>query len=97
GVLDPGAQPDEARRYVVALRPARAPLGGGVHAAEARRLDHELARLDEALRALGAVERERDDHAEARHLPLGKLVLRVTRKAGVAHVDDVVACYKRRG
>ena len=49
------------------------------------------AAREEALRALGAPEVERDDHAVAAHLAPRDLVARVVRQAGVAHALHVVA------
>src|SRR3954453_11570620 len=50
------------------MAPARAALRAGVDAAEAGRIEHELAGVDEALSTLGGLERERHDHAARAHL-----------------------------
>ena len=64
GVLDAAAEPDEAGRHVVAA-PTGAPLGGGVHAAEARRLGQQLGLAQELLGRGLVGEGERDQPVAA--------------------------------
>src|SRR5919202_6097480 len=65
GVLDPGAQPDEALGHGVGA-PARAALGVRVHAAEARGLGDVPAALEELLGARRGGQREAHHRAHAR-------------------------------
>src|SRR6185437_8605279 len=73
-VLDPGVEADEALTHVIAA-PARAALGVGMQAAEARRRRHQLAGLQEGVGAGVRADVEAEDGAHARP----------------AHVADVVA------
>src|SRR3954465_4348606 len=64
GVLDAGAEADVALAHPLGP-PARPALRARVQSAEARRLGHERQRREERLRALGALQREADDRADA--------------------------------
>src|SRR3954454_20662928 len=64
GVLDAGAEADVALAHRVGP-PARPALRARVQSPEARRLGHERQRREERLRALGALQREADDRADA--------------------------------
>src|SRR3954451_20927461 len=85
GVLAADAEADEPFRDPRAW-PARAALRHRVDAAEARRLRDELAPGEEALGAVAALERERDDRAEAAHLVLGDPVRRVVVQTGKSNL-----------
>src|SRR5262249_28355040 len=78
------AEPDESFAAHVAA-PPRAPLGGGMHAAEARRFADDRQRLEKSLGALASAEIETHDTPEGRHLCIGRRVRRMVWQARVVY------------